>query len=124
MITDDDNTAPRVVDLASATDISHTTARHVRAAAPGLEVADLDRVGATVDELTSTLAHVAEQCATPTGRHPVGRSVREDTEIHDHAGRGAGAGGHPHQMSQHCQGAKEAACQWRSAIGHVGAMVR
>ena len=38
-------------------------------------------------------------------------------------GRGAGAGGHPHQMSKHCQAAKEAACQWRSAIGNVGAMV-
>ncbi len=123
MITDDDNTAPGVVDFASATDISHAAARDVSATAPGLEVADLDRVGATVDELTSTLAHVAEPCATPMGRHLVGRSVREDTEIHDHAGRGAGAGGHPHQMSQHRQAAKEAARQWRSAIGHVGAMV-
>lgn len=123
MITDDDNTAPGVVDFASATDISHTTARDVSATAPELEVAELDRVGATMDELTSTPAHVAEPCATSMGRHLVGRSVREDTGTHDHAGRGAGAGGHPHQMSKHCQAAKEAACQWRSAIGHVGAMV-
>jgi len=71
VITDDDNTAPGVVDFASATDISHTTAYDVSATAPELEVAELDRVGATMDELTSTPAHVAEPCATSTGRHPV-----------------------------------------------------
>lgn len=123
MSTDDGSTAPMVVDLASATEIIHAVAREAQSAAPKLEAADLYRLGATLDELTSALAHIVEQCAAQTGGYPVDRILRDDGETHDPAARCAEAAEHLHQLSQHCQAANEAARQFHSAIGHVGVEV-
>jgi hypothetical protein len=58
--TDDDTTAALVTDLATATELIHAVAREARSTARELEAADLYTLGAVLDELTSTLAHIAE----------------------------------------------------------------
>jgi len=82
-------------------------ARDARSTAPELEAADLYTLGAVLDELTSTLAHIADQCAAATGNYPDGRILREDTDTHDPAARGAEAADHLHQTSRHLQAANE-----------------
>ncbi len=120
MSTDDDNPAPMVSDLAAVTDRIHAVARQVRATAPELEVADLYTLGATLDELTSTLAHITTECAAHTGRYPQGRILRDDTDTHDPTARCAEAADDLHQVSQHLRAAHEEARKFHAAIGHVG----
>ena len=67
MSTDDGNTAAMVTDLATAAELIHAVARDARSTAPELEAPDLYTLGAVLDELTGTLAHIAEQCAAATG---------------------------------------------------------
>jgi len=55
-------------------------ARDARSTAPELEAADLYTRGAVLDELTSTLAHINDQCAAATGNYPDGRILRDDTD--------------------------------------------
>jgi len=72
--TDDDTTARMVTDLAAA---------------------DLYALGATLDELTNTLAHITTECAAQTERYPHGRILRDDTDTHDPTARCAEAAGIP-----------------------------
>ncbi len=58
MDTDGDTTAPMVTDLAAAIELVHAVAREVRSTAPDLDGGPL-HPGATLDELTSTPAHIA-----------------------------------------------------------------
>jgi len=105
--TDDDNTAAMITDLATATNLIHAVARDTRSTAPELEAADLYTLGAVLDELTSTLAHIADQCAAATGNYPDGRILRDDSDTHDPAARGAEAADHLHQTSRHLNAANE-----------------
>jgi len=136
--TDDDNTAAMVTDLATATELIHAVARDARSTAPELEAADLYTLGAVLDELTSTLAHIAEQCAAATGNYPDGRILRDDTDTdtdtdtdadtdadtHDPAARCAEAADHLHQVNQHLNAANEEARRFHTAIGHIGVQVQ
>jgi len=122
--TDDDSTAAMVTDLAAATELIHAVAREVRATAPDLEAADLYTLGSTLDELTSTLARITDQCAAQTGNYPDGRILRDDTDTHDPAARCAEAADHLHQVSRHLHDANQAARQFHSAIGHIGVEVQ
>ncbi len=120
MSTDDDNTAAMVTDLATAAELIRAVARDARITAPELEAADLYTLGAVLDELTSTLAHIADQCAAATGNYPDGRLLRDDTDTHDPAARCAEAADHLHQVNQHLAAANEEARRFHAAIGHVG----
>jgi hypothetical protein len=122
--TDDDSTAAMVTDLAAATELIHAVAREVRATAPDLEAADLYTLGSTLDELTSTLARITDQCAAQTGNYPDGRILRDDTDTHDPAARCAEAADHLHQVSRHLHDANQAARQFHSVIGHIGVEVQ
>ncbi len=130
MSTDEDNTAAMVTDLATATELIRAVAREARSTAPELEAADLYTLGAVLDELTSTLAHIAEQCAAATGNYPDGRILRDDTDTdtdtdtHDPAARCAEAADHLHQVNQHLHAANEEARRFHTAIGHVGVQVQ
>lgn len=124
MSTDDDDQAAMVSDLVAVTDRIHAVARQVRATAPELEVADLYTLGATLDELTSTLAHITTECAAHTGRYPQGRILRDDTDTHDPTARCAEAADHLHQVSRHLQAANEEARRFHTAIGHIGVQVQ
>jgi len=124
--TDDDNTAAMVTDLATATELIHAVAREAGITAPELEVADLYTLGAVLDELTSTLAHITEQCAAATGNYPDGRILRDDTatdtatDTHDPAARCAEAADHLHQVNQHLAAANEEARRFHAAMSHIG----
>ncbi len=120
MTTDEATTAVMVTDLATATELIDAVARHARITAPQLEVADLYTLGAVLDELTSTLAHITAQCAAATGNYPDGRILRDDTDSHDPAVRCAEAADHLHQTSQPLAAANEEARWFHTAIGHVG----
>jgi len=122
--TDDDTTAAMVTDLATAAELIHAVARDARSTALELEAADLYTLGAVLDELTSTLAHIAEQCAASTGNYPDGRILRDDTDTHDPAARCAEAADHLHQTSRHLQAANEEARRFHTAIGHIGVQVQ
>jgi len=122
--TDDDDMAAMVTDLSAATDLIHAVARDARSTAPDLAAGDLYTLGAVLDELTSTLAHITDQCAAQTGNYPDGRILRDDTDTHDRAARCAEAADHLHQVSQHLQAANQAARQFHAAIGHVGVQVQ
>jgi hypothetical protein len=128
--TDDDNTAQLVSDLATATELIHAVARDAHSTAPQLEAADLYTLGAVLDELTSTLAHIADQCAAATGNYPDGRILRDDTDTdtdtdtHDPAARCAEAADHLHQVSRHLNAANEEARRFHTAIGHIGVQVQ
>jgi len=122
--TDDDTTAAMVTDLATAAELIHAVARDARSTALELEAADLSTLGAVLDELTSTLAHIAEQCAASTGNYPDGRILRDDTDTHDPAARCAEAADHLHQTSRHLQAANEEARRFHAAIGHIGVQVQ
>jgi len=124
--TDDDNTAAMVTDLATATELIHAVARDARSTAPDLEAADLYTLGAVLDELTSTLAHISDQCAAATGNYPDGRILRDDTDTdtHDPAARCAEAADHLHQVNQHPAAANEEARRFHTAIGHIGVQVQ
>jgi len=122
--TDDDSTAAMVTDLAAATELIHAVAREVRATAPDLEAADLYTLGSTLDELTSTLARITDQCAAQTGNYPDGRILRDDTDTHDPAARCAEAADHLHQVSRHLHDANQAARHLHSVIGHIGVEVQ
>jgi len=122
--TDDDNTAAMVTDLATAAELIRAVAREAGSTAPELEAADLSTLGAVMDELTSTLAHIADQCAAATGNYPDGRILREDTDTHDPAARCAEAADHLHQTSRHLNAANEEARRFHTAIGHVGVQVQ
>jgi len=128
--TDDDNTAAMVTDLATAAELIRAVARDARSTAPELEAADLSTLGAVLDELTSTLAHIADQCAAATGNYPDGRILRDDTatdtaiDTHDPAARCAEAADHLHQVNQHLAAANEEARRFHTAIGHVGVQVQ
>jgi len=124
--TDDDNTAAMVTDLATATELIHAVARDARSTAPDLEAADLYALGAVLDELTSTLAHISDQCAAATGNYPDGRILRDDTDTdtHDPAARCAEAADHLHQVSRHLAAANEEARRFHTAIGHIGVQVQ
>ena len=126
MSTDDDNTAAMVTDLATATELIHAVARDARSTAPDLEAADLYTIGAVLDELTSTLAHISDQCAAATGNYPDGRILRDDTDTdtHDPAARCAEAADHLHQVSRHLAAANEEARRFHTAIGHIGVQVQ
>jgi len=124
MSTNDDNTAQLVSDLATATELIHAVARDARSTAPELEAADLYTLGAVLDELTSTLAHISDQCAAATGNYPNGRTLREDTDTHDPAARCAEAADHLHQVSRHLNAANEEARRFHTAIGHIGIEVQ
>ncbi len=124
MTTDDDSTAAMVTDLAAATELIHAVAREVRATAPDLEAADLYTLGSTLDELTSTLARITDQCAAQTGNYPDGRILRDDTDTHDPAARCAEAADHLHQVSRHLHDANQAARHLHSVIGHIGVEVQ
>ncbi len=134
MSTDDDNTAQLVTDLATVTELIRGVARDARSTAPQLEAADLSTLGAVLGELTSTLAHIAEQCAAATGNYPDGRILRDDTDTdtdtdtdsdtHDPAARCAEAADHLHQTSRHLHAANEEARRFHAAIGHVGVEVQ
>ncbi len=126
MSTDDDNTAAMVTDLATATELIHAVARDARSTAPDLEAADLYALGAVLDELTSTLAHISDQCAAATGNYPDGRILRDDTDTdtHDPAARCAEAADHLHQVSRHLAAANEEARRFHTAIGHIGVQVQ
>jgi len=120
----DDNTAQLVSDLATATELIHAVARDARSTALELEAADLYTLGAVLDELTSTLAHIAEQCAAATGNYPDGRILRDDTDTHDPGGRCAEAADHLHQVNRHLNAANEDARRFHAAIGHIGVEVQ
>jgi len=124
--TDDDNTAAMVTDLATATELIHAVARDARSTAPDLEAADLYALGAVLDELTSTLAHISDQCAAATGNYPDGRILRDDTDTdtHDPAARCAEAADHLHQVNRHLAAANEEARRFHTAIGHIGVQVQ
>jgi len=126
--TTDDNTAQLVSDLATAAELIRAVARDARSTAPELEVADLSTLGAVLDELTGTLAHIAEQCAAATGNYPDGRILRDDTDTdtdtHDPAARCAEAADHLHQVNRHLAAANEEARRFHTAIGHVGVQVQ
>jgi len=122
--TDDGNTAQLVSDLATAAELIHAVARDARSTALELEAADLSTLGAVLDELTSTLAHIAEQCAAATGNYPDGRILRDDTDTHDPVARCAEAADHLHQVNQHLAAANEEARRFHAAIGHIGVQVR
>jgi len=124
--TDDDNTAAMVTDLATATELIHAVARDARSTAPELEAADLSTLGAVLDELTSTLAHISDQCAAATGNYPDGRILRDDTDTdtHDPTARCAEAADHLHQTSRHLNAANEDARRFHTAIGHIGVQVQ
>jgi len=122
--TDEDTTAVMVTDLATATELIHAVAREARSTAPELEAADLYTLGAVLDELTSTLAHIADQCAAATGNYPDGRILRDDTDTHDPAARCAEAADHLHQTGRHLAAANEEARRFHAAIGHVGVQVQ
>jgi len=92
--TSDDDTAAMVTDLATATEPIRAVARDARSTAPELEAADLYTLGAALDELTSTLDHISDQCAAATGNYPDGRTLRDDTDTHDPAARCAEAADH------------------------------
>ena len=124
MSTDDGNTAAMVTDLATAAELIHAVARDARSTALELEAADLSTLGAVLDELTSTLAHIAEQCAAATGNYPDGRILRDDTDTHDPVARCAEAADHLHQVNQHLAAANEEARRFHAAIGHIGVQVR
>ncbi len=124
MSTDEDTTAVMVTGLATATELIHAVARDTRTTAPDLEVADLYTLGAVLDELTATLAHLAEQCAAATGNYPDGRILRDDTDTHDPAARCAEAADHLHQVNQHLAAANEEARRFHAAIGHIGIQVQ
>jgi len=118
--TDNDNTAQLVSDLATATELIHAVARDARITALELEAADLCTLGAVLDELTSTLAHISDQCAAATGNYPDGRILRDDTDTRDPAARCAEAADHLHQVNQHLHAANEEARRFHAAIGHIG----
>jgi hypothetical protein len=126
--TDEDTTAVMVTDLATATELIHAVAREAGSTAPELEVADLYTLGAVLDELTSTLAHIAEQCDAATGNYPDGRILRDDTDTdtdtHDPAARCAEAADHLHQVSRHLSAANEEARRFHAAVGHIGVEVQ
>ncbi len=124
MSTNDDDTAAMVTDLATATELIRAVARDARSTAPELEAADLYTLGAVLDELTSTPAHITDQCAAATGNYPDGRILREDTDTHDPAARCAEAADHLHQTSRHLQAANEEARRFHTAIGHIGVQVQ
>ena len=124
MSTDEDTTAVMVTDLATATELIHAVAREAGSTAPQLEAADLYTLGAVLDELTSTLAHISDQCAAATGNYPDGRILRDDTDTHDPAARCAEAADHLHQVSRHLQAANEEARRFHAAIGHIGVEVQ
>ena len=124
MSTDDDNTAVMVTDLATAAELIRAVARDARSTAPELEAADLHTLGAVLDELTSTLAHISDQCAAATGNYPDGRILRDDTDTHDPTARCAEAADHLHQTSRHLHAANEEARRFHTAIGHVGVQVQ
>ena len=126
MSTDDDNTAAMVTDLATAAQLIRGVARDARSTALELEAADLYTLGAVLDELTSTLAHIADQCAAATGNYPDGRILRDDTDTdtHDPAARCAEAADHLHQVSRHLAAANEEARRFHTAIGHIGVQVQ
>lgn len=91
MSTYEDTTAAMVTDLATATELIHAVAREARSTAPEFEAADLYSLGAVLDELTSTLAHISDQCATHVANYPHGRILRDDTGTHNPAARCAEA---------------------------------
>jgi len=124
--TDDDNTAAMVTDLATAAELIRAVARDARSTAPELEAADLYALGAVLDELTSTLAHISDQCAAATGNYPDGRILRDDTDTdtHDPAARCAEAADHLHQVNRHLAAANEEARRFHTAIGHIGVQVQ
>ena len=82
-------------DLAAA-ELVPAVAREVCAVAPDLEVDDLYTLGATLDELTSSLAHISDQCASHVGTYLHGRILRDDTNTHDPDARCAEAADHLH----------------------------
>jgi len=110
---DGDDAAAMVTDLGTATDLIHAVAREAGSTAPELEAADICTLGAVLDELTSTLAHISDQCAAATGNYPDGRILRDDTDTHDPVARCAEAADHLHQTSR-----------FHAAIGHVGVEVQ
>lgn len=114
----DDDMAAMVTDLAAATDLLHAVAREVRSTAPGLEAADLYTLGSTLDDLTSTLAQITNQCAAQT--RPGEGILRDDSDTHDPAARCAEAADHLHQVSRHLSAANEEARRFHAAIGHIG----
>ncbi len=122
--TDDDDTAAMVTELSAATDLIHAVAREARSTAPDLAAGDLYTLGAVLDELTSTLAHIADQCAAQTGNYPDGRILRDDTDTHDPAARCAEAADHLHQVSRHLSAGNEEARRFHAAIVHVGVQVQ
>ncbi len=128
MSTNDDDTAAMVTDLATAAELIRAVARDARSTALELEAADLYTLGAVLDELTSTLAHIADQCAAASGTYPDGRILRDDTDTdtdtHDPAARCAEAADHLHQVNQHLNAANEEARRFHTAIGHVGVQVQ
>ncbi len=99
-------------------------AREAGSTAPDLEAADLSTLGAVMDELTSTLAHISDQCAAATGNYPDGRILRDDTDTHDPAARCGEAADHLHQTSRHLHAANEEARRFHTAIGHIGVEVQ
>ncbi len=113
-----------VTDLATAAELIHAVAREVRATAPELEVDDLYTLGRTLDELTSTLAHISDRCANHVGNYPHGRIMRDDTRTHDPAARCAEAADHLHEAGRRLNDANHAARQYHAAIGHVGVEVQ
>jgi len=122
--TDDDDTAAMVTDLATATDLIRAVARDSRIMARELEAADLSTLGAVLDELTSTLAHISDQCAAATGNYPDGRILRDDTVTTPLPPRCAEAADHLHQVNQHLNAANEEARRFHTAIGHIGVQVQ
>jgi len=107
-----------------ATELIRAVARDARSTALELEATDLYTLGAVLDELTSTVAHIAAQCAAATGNYPDGRILRDDTDTHDPAARCAEAAGYLHQVNQHLNAANEEARRFHTAIGHIGVEVQ
>jgi len=118
-VSSDDETAMVMSDLGTATELVRSVARRARSMAPTLDAADLSTLGSILDELTSTLAYLTNQCAKHTERYPTGRILRDDT-TQDPAARCAQAAEYLHQMSQHLLAANAVARQFQSTIGHIG----
>ena len=83
-------------------------------------MADLYSLGATLDELTSALAHITDQCADQARRYPEGRILRDDSDFYDSAVRCAEAAAHLRQVSRYLNLANVVGREYHSTIGHVG----
>jgi len=122
--TDDDDTAAMITALATATNLIHAAARDARSTAPELEAADLYTLGAVLDELTSTLAHIADQCAAATGNYP-GRSHPARRQRHPRSRRPRRRSRRPPPPDQQAPERSQRGCPpVHAAIGHVGAEVQ